>query len=344
MRCLITGGAGFIGSHLADALLARGDEVVALDNLSTGSLENVRHLESNSRFRLVTGSILDEQVVARLVPDCDIVFHLAAAVGVKWIIEKPLDSIQTNVRGTEIVLEQAERHKKKTLVASTSEVYGKNGACPPQSRTTRADGMVQGECGRVFGPKGVLNEEGDWLLGATSITRWLYATTKACDEFLALAYCREKGLPVVITRFFNTVGPRQTGEYGMVVPRFVRQALSGQPLTVHGDGQQSRCFTDVSDAVRCILALSQTPEAEGRVVNVGSDQEITIEALARRVIAMTGSRSEVAFVPYDQVYDKGFEDMRRRVPDLDRLSALVGFRPCTPLEVTLQRVIEFHRH
>jgi UDP-glucose 4-epimerase len=316
MRYLITGGAGFIGSHLADALIARGDEVTALDNLATGSLENVQHLDDNPGFRLVVGSILDAPLVAELMAECDAVIHLAAAVGVKWIIDNPLVSIQTNIRGTEIVLDAANRYKRMALLASTSEVYGKNGHGP-------------------------LAEDDDRVVGSTSVTRWLYATTKACDEFLALAYHREKHLPVIIVRFFNTVGPRQTGQYGMVVPRFVKQALLGQPLTVFGDGQQTRCFTDVQDAVRCVLALAGTPEAVGHVYNVGGSQEVSIEELAQRVIAMTESASEVVYVPYDQAYEKGFEDMRRRVPDTTRLRETIGYAPDTALETTLRRVIDY---
>lgn len=316
MRYLITGGAGFIGSHLADALIARGDEVTALDNLATGSLENVRHLEGNPGFRLVVGSILDPSLVAELVEGCDVVVHLAAAVGVKWIIDNPLASIQTNIRGTEVVLDAANRYKRMALLASTSEVYGKNA-------------------------QGALAEDDDRVVGSTAVSRWLYATTKACDEFLALAYHREKHLPVVIVRFFNTVGPRQTGQYGMVVPRFVKQALLGQPLTVFGDGQQTRCFTDVQDAVRSVIALVDTPTAVGRIFNVGGSQEVSIEELAQRVIAMTQSTSEIVYVPYDQAYEKGFEDMRRRVPDTSRLREAIGFAPDTPLETTLRRVIDY---
>ncbi|NLB96009.1 MAG: NAD-dependent epimerase/dehydratase family protein [Armatimonadetes bacterium] len=316
MRYLITGGAGFIGSHLADALIARGDEVTALDNLATGSLENVRHLEGNPAFQLIVGTILDPALVDQLMADCDVVVHLAAAVGVKWIIDNPLSSIQTNIRGTEIVLEAANQHKRTVLLASTSEVYGKNGHGP-------------------------LSEDDDRVVGATSVSRWLYATTKACDEFLALAYHREKQLPVIILRFFNTVGPRQTGQYGMVVPRFVKQALLGQPLTVFGDGQQTRCFTDVQDAVRCVLALADTPKAIGRIFNIGGSQEVTIQGLAERVIAMTGSTSEIVYLPYEQAYEKGFEDMRRRVPNTTRLRETIGFAPDSDLDTILRRVIDY---
>jgi UDP-glucose 4-epimerase len=314
MRCLITGGAGFIGSHLAEALLARGDTVTALDNLSTGTRENVRHLEGNPRFRFVVGDVLDPETVAALMSRCDVVFHLAAAVGVKRIIDHPLASIQNNLRGTEVVLEQADRFGKKVLLASTSEVYGKNGHGP-------------------------LHEDSDRVIGSTTITRWLYATTKACDEFMALAYHRERKLPVVILRFFNTVGPRQTGQYGMVVPRFVQQALLGEPITIYGDGKQTRCFTDVADTVRCVVALADNPRAEGRVFNIGNGREISIEELARQVIAITRSSSPIVYIPYEEAYEAGFEDMRRRVPNTDRLRETIGFAPGIPFEQTLRRII-----
>jgi UDP-glucose 4-epimerase len=318
MKALITGGAGFIGSHLAEALLAEGHEVTALDNLSTGAAENVRHLRSQRGFRLVVGSALDAALMRRLAHQADVIYHMAAAVGVRWIIEHPLLSIQTNIRATETVLECAAECGAKVLIASTSEVYGKN-------------------------DRGPLREDADSIIGSTQITRWLYANSKATDEFLALAYHRERGVPVVIVRFFNTVGPRQTGEYGMVVPRFVEAALRGEPLTVHGDGQQSRCFTDVRDAVRAVLRLSLTPAAVGDVFNIGSSEEITIEQLARTILRLAGSPAGVRFVPYEQVYRNGFEDMRRRVPDVTKLRRTIGFAPDTPLEENLQRIIDHCR-
>jgi UDP-glucose 4-epimerase len=315
MRALITGGAGFIGSHLAEALLATGHSVTAIDNLSTGSRGNVEHLLERPQFQLVVDDVLNEPHVARLVSQADVVFHLAAAVGVKWIIDHPLLSIRTNLRATEIVLEQASRHKTKVLLASTSEVYGKNN-------------------------QGPLREDADSIIGPTTITRWLYANTKATDEFLAYAYHRERALPVVIVRFFNTVGPRQTGRYGMVVPRFVRQALRGEPITVYGDGHQSRCFTDVGDAVRALIRLSETPKAVGEVFNIGNEREITILDLAHKILALTGSASPLQFIPYEKAYDRGFEDMRRRVPDLSKLREAIGYVPHTSLEENLSRIIQ----
>jgi len=287
MKALITGGAGFIGSHLAEALLHQGHHVTALDNLATGSTENVQHLRAHSRYRLVVESALNSELMHRLSAEADVIYHLAAAVGVRWIIDHPLLSIQTNIRATELVLECAAAHGCRVVVASTSEVYGKNTAVP-------------------------LREDADSVIGSTQITRWLYANSKATDEFLALAYHRERGVPVVIVRFFNTVGPRQTGEYGMVVPRFVEAALRGEPLVVHGDGQQSRCFTDVRDAVRAVMLLAETPAADGEVFNIGSSQETTIEQLALTVLRLTGSQAGVRYVPYETVYRQGFEDMRRR--------------------------------
>src|SRR5216684_1100662 len=277
MRALITGGAGFIGSHLADALLAAGHSVTAIDNLSTGSRGNVEHLLERPQFQLVVDDVLNEPHVARLVSQADVVFHLAAAVGVKWIIDHPLLSIRTNLRATEIVLEQASRSKTKVVLASTSEVYGKNN-------------------------QGPLREDADSIIGPTTITRWLYANTKATDEFLAYAYHRERALPVVIVRFFNTVGPRQTGRYGMVVPRFVRQALRGEPITVYGDGRQTRCFTYVEDVVTAMLALIENPRAVGEVFNVGQGREVSIDDLANLVRELTGSASQIVHVSYDEAY------------------------------------------
>jgi UDP-glucose 4-epimerase len=318
MRALITGGAGFIGSHLAERLLSEGHAVTVIDNLATGSLENIRHLLPQPAFELVTESVLNEGLMEYLIRRADVVYHLAAAVGVRWIIDHPLLSLRTNIRATEIVLEQASRFEKPVLIASTSEVYGKNDA-------------------------GALKEDDDSIIGSTQITRWLYANSKATDEFLALAYHRERSLPVVIVRFFNTIGPRQTGQYGMVAPRFVQQALRGEPLTVYGDGQQTRCFTDVRDSVTAMLKLMETPAAVGQTFNIGNAREITIEALARMVIQMTGSQATVRYVPYEQVYEKGFEDMRRRVPDVSKLWATIGFAPSIPLERALEAIIQHFR-
>ena len=315
MKALITGGAGFVGSHLAEALVARGDEVFVLDNLSTGSIENIEHLKGHPRFHYTIESIMNEPVTAELVDRVDVVFHLAAAVGVRLIVESPVNTIETNVHGTEMVLKLANKKKKKVVVASTSEVYGKSGIVP-------------------------FREDADLVLGPTSKGRWSYACSKAIDEFLALAYHKEKRLPVVIVRLFNTVGPRQTGRYGMVIPSFVKQALQGRPLTVFGDGTQSRCFTYVSDVVEQLVALAEEPRALGEVFNVGNDrEEITIGDLARRVKTRTGAKSEVVLVPYDQAYEEGFEDMQRRVPDLAKLRALTGYVPKVQLDEILDRVI-----
>jgi UDP-glucose 4-epimerase len=318
MRALITGGAGFIGSHLAERLLDAGHQVTVVDNLTTGSLDNIRHLIEDPNFELVTESVLNGGLMEYLIRRHEIVYHLAAAVGVRWIIDNPLLSIRTNIRATEVVLEQASRYGTPVLIASTSEVYGKNS-------------------GKA------LREDDDSIIGSTQITRWLYANSKATDEFLAFAYHRERGLPVVIVRFFNTIGPRQTGQYGMVVPRFAQQALRGEPLTVYGDGKQTRCFTDVRDSVRSIVRLMETPAAIGQTFNVGNSREITIEQLARTVIRMTGSASAVRHVPYEQVYEHGFEDMRRRVPDVSKLRAAIGSVPEIPLEHALQSIIHSFR-
>lgn len=316
-KALITGGAGFVGSHLAEALLARGDEVTVLDNLSTGSIENIEHLKADPRFRYAIDSVTNEPVAAELIDRADVVFHLAAAVGVRLIVESPVNTIETNVHGTEMVLKLANKKKKKVLIASTSEVYGKSNDVP-------------------------FREEADLVMGPTSKGRWSYACSKAIDEFLALAYHKEKRLPVVVVRLFNTVGPRQTGRYGMVVPNFVKQALLGHPLAVHGDGTQSRCFTFVGDVVGALVKLSEHPGAVGRVFNVGNDrEEISIHDLARRVLARTGSSSEIALVPYDQAYEEGFEDMQRRVPDLARIRALIGYEPQVQLDEIIDRVAEY---
>ena len=315
MRFLITGGAGFIGSHLAERLLQRGDEVTILDDLSTGSVENIRHLKPHSRFHHVFDSIQNRSVLAELVDESEVVFHLAAAVGVRLIVESPVRTIETNVYGTQLVLEAACKKKKLVFAASTSEVYGKSEKVP-------------------------FHEDADLVMGATTKGRWSYAASKALDEFLALSYWKEKRQPVVIARLFNTVGPKQTGRYGMVLPNFVRQALDGAPITVFGDGKQSRCFCDVADSVEAILRLIATPAAIGEVVNIGNDEEITIEGLAHRVKQQTKSSSAIEFVPYDQAYEPGFEDMPRRVPCLDKLVKLTGFRPATPLQTIIDRVIE----
>jgi len=314
MKALITGGAGFVGSHLAEALLARGDEVFVLDNLSTGSIENIEPLKQNPRFRYAIDSVTNEPVCAELIDRVDVVFHLAAAVGVKLIVESPVNTIETNVHGTEMVLKLANKKKKKVFVASTSEVYGKSNDVP-------------------------FHEEADLVLGPTSKGRWSYACSKAIDEFLALAYFKEKRLPVVIVRLFNTVGPRQTGRYGMVVPNFVKQALLGHPLTVFGDGTQRRCFTYVSDVVGALVRLADQEGAVGQVFNIGnSREEITILDLARRVKERTRSSSEIVLVPYAKAYEEGFEDMPRRVPDTSKLTALIGYAPQVHLDEILDRV------
>jgi nucleoside-diphosphate-sugar epimerase len=313
MISLITGGAGFIGSHLAEALLARGGGVILLDDLSTGSVENLRHLRSHVSVHCVFDSVMNRSLLAELVDESDVVFHLAASVGVRRIIEDPVRTIETNIKGTELVLEAAAKKKKLVFVASTSEVYGKNVKVP-------------------------FREEDDVVLGPASKCRWSYATSKFLDEFLALAYWKEKRSPVVIGRLFNTVGPRQTDRYGMVVPTFVKQALEGVPITVFGTGQQSRCFGYVADTVEAIIRLVSTDRAVGEVVNIGNDEEITIEQLAFLVRAKTGSASPIQVIPYDQAYEPGFEDMPRRVPSLEKLVRLVAFRPTTPLPVIIDRV------
>jgi len=315
---LITGGAGFIGSHLAERLLARGDRVVLLDNLSTGSMDNIRHLKVSRQMEYHLDNIENLQLLAELVDDADIIVHLAAAVGVKLIVESPVRTIETNVNGTQRILEAACKKRKLVLTASTSEVYGKNTNVP-------------------------FHEDADLVLGPTTKGRWSYAASKALDEFLALSYWKEKKLPVIVVRLFNTVGPRQTGRYGMVLPNFVKQALDHEPIRVYGNGQQSRCFCDVRDTVEGLIRLMDTDRSIGEVVNVGNTEEITIEGLAQLVKKRTGSSSSIEFVPYDQAYEPGFEDMMRRVPCVDKLQALTGFRPETSLNEIIDRVTAFFR-
>ena len=314
MRYLITGGAGFIGSHLADLLLRQGHQVVILDDLCTGSIHNIEALKARRGFHYVIDSIFNRPLLAELIDDCDAVFHLAASVGVRLIVESPVRTIETNVKGTEGVLEFANKKRKKVLVASTSEVYGKSTKIP-------------------------FTEEDDLVLGSTSKGRWSYACSKAIDEFLALAYWKEKGLPVVIVRLFNTVGPRQTGRYGMVLPSFVRAALSGEPLRVFGDGTQSRCFCHVSDTVGALARLIEQPDAVGQIFNIGSNEEISIADLAHLVKSMTGSESPIRYIPYEEAYEEGFEDMHRRVPDITKINHLIGFRTTYNTRQIVQSVI-----
>lgn len=322
---LITGGAGFIGSHLAEALLASGYRVTIIDNLSTGQIDNIAHLTDHPDFRFAIDNITNEVVMDRLVSECDVIFHLAAAVGVELIVRDPVQVIETNVLGTHAVLKAANRYRKKTLIASTSEIYGKNHHVP-------------------------FREDDDRLLGATTKARWSYSSSKAVDEFLGLAYYQQKGLPVVIFRLFNTVGPRQTGQYGMVVPRFTQQALQGNSLTVYGDGQQTRCFCDVRDTVRAIVGLAECPEAVGQVFNIGATDEISILELARKVIrtldelkvrpSVSDSESSlIKFVPYEEAYQTDFEDMRRRVPDTSKIQQLIGWQPNYTLDETLKDIV-----
>jgi len=318
MDFLITGGAGFIGSHLADHLLREGHRVLVLDNLSTGAIANIAHLKDHARFHYTIDTVTNEPLLAELIDQCDVVFHLAAAVGVKLIVEAPVHTIETNVHGTEVVLEHANKKKKLVLIASTSEVYGKSTSVP-------------------------FREDDDLVLGPTCKHRWAYACSKAIDEFLALAYWKEKKLPVIIARLFNTVGPRQTGQYGMVIPTFVRQALSGRPITVFGDGTQTRSFTYVGDVVCALAGLVREPAAIGEVYNVGNTQEISIRDLAERIKALTASRSPIVTIPYDQAYEAGFEDMPRRVPDISKIAALVGYQPKVQLDEILMKVIEYFR-
>jgi len=315
MRALITGGAGFIGSHLADHLLDRGDQVVLLDDLSTGRLANIEHLNDRSDAEFVLGSILNTELIDEVVSRVDAVFHLAAAVGVNLIVERPLESLMTNIRGTETVIEMAHKYDKRLLVMSTSEIYGKN-------------------------TSDSLSEDDDRILGSPLKSRWSYSEAKAIDEILAYTYWREKGLETVIIRLFNTVGPRQTGSYGMVIPRFVGQALRNEPITVFGDGNQTRCFCHVGDVVEGLVALSEHPEAFGKVFNLGGGEEVSIRELAERVIELTGSQSSLEFIPYDTAYEAGFEDMERRVPNTTRAMQLVGFEPSASLDDIIRSVID----
>ena len=314
MKAFITGGAGFIGSHLCERLLDDAHEVWILDDLSTGAMTNVDHLTGSERFHHRIGNVTDEQLIGELVDRADVVFHLAAAVGVKLVVENPTRTIETNVRGTEVVLKAAAKKQKLTVVASTSEVYGKGVKIP-------------------------FAEDDDLLLGPTSKRRWGYACSKALDEYLALAYAEERGLPVIIVRFFNTVGPRQTGRYGMVLPTLVRQGLRGEDLTVYGTGDQRRCFADVCDVVEALMRLVACEAARGEVFNVGNDREISINQLAELVIEHTGGRSKIVHIPYEQAYAKGFEDLGRRIPDVSKLEAAIGYRPSLPIDAIIDRVI-----
>ena len=319
MKVLITGGAGFIGSHLAERHLASGDEVHIVDDLSTGSIANIQHLKNDPRFQYCIDTVTNTRLMAELVDLSDLIYHLAAAVGVRLVVESPVRTIETNVRGTEVILSLAAKKGKRVLITSTSEVYGKREQVP-------------------------FREDDDLVLGPTNKGRWSYACSKAIDEFLAVAYWKEKKLPIVIARLFNTVGPRQTGRYGMVVPNFVRQALLGHDITVFGDGQQRRCFTNVNDAVDMLVGIATHPGATGEVFNVGSAQEITIVDLATRIKEMTNSDSRIVFVPYDEAYEEGFEDMLRRVPDISKVSNLLGYRSHIPLDRNLRSIIDWQRH
>jgi UDP-glucose 4-epimerase len=318
LRYLVTGGAGFIGSHLAEALLARGEDVFILDDLSTGSVENIRHLKSHHRLKYFLDTITNRQLLAELVDESDVIFHLAAAVGVRLIVESPVRTLETNVYGTQLVLDAAAKKRKLVFTASTSEVYGKSDKVP-------------------------FREDADLVLGPTTKGRWSYAASKALDEFLALSFWKERRLPVIVVRFFNTVGPRQTGRYGMVLPNFVRQALDHQPITVYGTGKQSRCFCSVFDTVEAVLRLVGNDRAVGEVINIGSTEEITIERLAQVVKERAQSDSPIVNVPYDEAYEPGFEDMPRRVPSVEKLESLTGFYPSTPLPEIVDHVIRFQR-
>jgi len=321
MKVLITGGAGFIGSHLSDRLIDDGHEVFAVDDLSTGSIKNVRQHQGNSRFKLIVDTILNQALMDEMVSKCDQIYHLAAAVGVKLIMNRPVETLETNVKGTEMVLETANKYKKKVLIASTSEVYGKimNGNNPVP-----------------------LVEDADRLMGATTKRRWAYACSKAFDEFLALAYHEEKKLPVIIARMFNTVGPRQTGQYGMVLPNFVQKALIGKPIIIYGNGEQSRSFTHIADVIEAFIKLMAEPEAIGQIVNVGNQEEIRIKDLAMMVRKMTESQSDIEYITYDRAYGPGFEDMKRRSPDITKLINLIGYEPKNDLQSIVQSVIDYY--
>ncbi|MFH1508148.1 MAG: GDP-mannose 4,6-dehydratase [Candidatus Omnitrophota bacterium] len=314
MKIFITGGAGFIGSNLADSLLKSGHQVVVLDNFSTGRIENIKHLEKAPNFELVSGTILNEYLVDKLVEKVDVIFHLAAAVGVELIVNNPLASLTTNIKGSEIVLEMAYRYNKKILITSTSEIYGKN----------------------VSGP---LKETDDRILGSPLKTRWSYSTAKAVDEMLAYVYWKEKKVPSIIVRLFNTVGPRQTGAYGMVVPRFIEQALKNEAITVYGDGKQSRCFVHVNDVVNALIKLVEEPKAVGEVFNIGSQEEITIEDLSKEIIKITKSSSKIKYIPYEEAYEEGFEDMQKRMPDISKINRLIGFKPTYNLPEIIKDIV-----
>lgn len=316
MKCLITGGAGFIGSHISEKLLGRGDEVVIIDDLSTGRFENIAHLEKDERFKCYIDTVMNKALMEKLVEECQVIYHLAAAVGVRLIVEDPVRTIETNILGTDVVLKLASRYRRRLLVTSTSEIYGKNEAAP-------------------------FKEDDDRILGSTTKSRWSYSSSKAIDEFLCLAYYKEKKLPVVIVRLFNTVGPRQTGQYGMVIPRFVQQALANKPITVYGDGKQSRSFAHVKDVISAMIELMGKEEAVGEVFNIGSAEEITIKELAKRVIKLTGSSSKIIHIPYEQAYETGFEDMHRRVPDTSKVNKLIGYEPTYSLDETLKEIIAY---
>jgi UDP-glucose 4-epimerase len=318
VRALVTGGAGFIGSHLSECLLEKGVKVCIIDDLSTGRLQNINHLRGNSNFQVVVETILNETVMDRLVSECDVIYHLAAAVGVELIVKSPVETIQRNILGSDVVLRLADRYLRKVLITSTSEIYGKSEAVP-------------------------FKENDDRVLGPTTKSRWSYSCSKAIDEFLALAYYKEKKLETVIARLFNTVGPRQTGRYGMVIPRFVKQALANEPITVYGDGKQIRCFTYVRDVVEALVALMHQPKAIGEVFNIGNNQGIEIIELAKMVIQMTGSHSKIVLVPYDQAYEEGFEDMRIRIPDLEKAGQVIGYKPKVQLAEILEKVIDYSR-
>ncbi len=318
MKVLITGGAGFIGSHLSDELIALGNEVAILDDLSTGRFENIAHLDGNKSFQFVEGTILNETLVDKLVERCDVVYHLAAAVGVDLVVKKPLESLVTNIKGSEIVLDMVHRYHKKILITSTSEIYGKN-------------------------ENGPLKEDDDRILGSPLKVRWGYSTAKAVDEMLAYIYWKEKNVPTIIVRLFNTVGPRQTGAYGMVVPRFVNQAIKNEDITVYGTGKQSRCFLHVKDVIKTLIKLMNNKDAVGQVFNIGSQEEISVENLAKKIIEITKSKSKLVYISYEKAYEEGFEDMQRRVPDTTKVNNLVGFKPTIDLEGIIKSVIEYYK-